>query len=492
MNSRSLILTSLLILIAALPLALRAEEDTYTSSLPIILSPPGVYQVDDEISLQTAVQAANNTGQMPRIELIADIQLTEPLPQLHNPGAGIAILDGRDHILDGNRLGTILSIGPGTAIIVENLTITNGSGTSGPEIDCGGAIYSEGLLTLRRTRLHDNWGRLGGAICIITPQPNTAHLTIQDSTLDHNTAYTSGGAIYAYAENGPVRIAIDDALIQANKAQNYGGGIATFAWTGAILTHDIQDTTLSDNHVQRHTGGAISAVTNDGTIDTTITRCTITANSAVNTGGFYQEGSSTHGGKATGTIKNSTFSGNTAHTIGGAISNIDFKYSINETTPHTPNKLREARDKPRAVIGGADLAIYFSTITGNRAERGSGVYNEDHLYVFGTIIAGNEEPGGDCWNPLQSGGYNLGSDGSCFFDRPPTDLQYGNADLQPLALNPPGSTATHALGPDSDALDRIPTGSSGCDPSGNTDQRGVPRPQPAGGLCDIGAYENNP
>jgi hypothetical protein len=66
------------------------------------------------------------------------------------------------------------------------------------------------------------------------------------------------------------------------------------------------------------------------------------------------------------------------------------------------------------------------------------------------------------------------------------------AGLLPLALNAPGTSATHALGPGSQALDRIPLGGSGCGTVMSADQRDEPRPEGEGGLCDIGAYEKGP
>jgi hypothetical protein len=136
------------------------------------------------------------------------------------------------------------------------------------------------------------------------------------------------------------------------------------------------------------------------------------------------------------------------------------------------------------------VEVFNSTITGNWANRGSGIFNSNEgiFELSGTIVAGNESGGRDCWEPVGSGGYNLDSDSSCGLGQP-TDLPGGQADLRPLALNAPGKTATHALGPDSQARDRIPMGELGCDPATDTDQRGVPRPQPAGGSCDSGAYE---
>jgi hypothetical protein len=62
----------------------------------------------------------------------------------------------------------------------------------------------------------------------------------------------------------------------------------------------------------------------------------------------------------------------------------------------------------------------------------------------------------------------------------------------PLALYTPGATETHALSYGSPAIDRIPLGAVGCGTAIAADQRDEPRPQPAGGLCDIGAFERGP
>ncbi|MEA2424978.1 MAG: hypothetical protein QOH13_1388, partial [Thermoleophilaceae bacterium] len=61
----------------------------------------------------------------------------------------------------------------------------------------------------------------------------------------------------------------------------------------------------------------------------------------------------------------------------------------------------------------------------------------------------------------------------------------GDPALGPLQANG-GPTLTMALGGGSAALDQIPHGTANCPYS---DQRGVTRPYPAGGLCDIGAFE---
>jgi CSLREA domain-containing protein len=102
-----------------------------------------------------------------------------------------------------------------------------------------------------------------------------------------------------------------------------------------------------------------------------------------------------------------------------------------------------------------------------------------------TVFASNTVPGGaqNCAsNPpgsVADGGHNLSfPDSTC----PGSN---GDPALGPLQDNG-GPTQTMALGGASAALDQIPSGTASC-PAG--DQRGVSRPYPPGGLCDIGAFE---
>src|SRR4029077_10669211 len=70
------------------------------------------------------------------------------------------------------------------------------------------------------------------------------------------------------------------------------------------------------------------------------------------------------------------------------------------------------------------------------------------------------------------------------------DITNPTPDLGPLASNG-GPTKTQALLPGSPAIDAgnpVPPGSAG-DACAATDQRGIVRPQPPGGRCDIGAFE---
>jgi hypothetical protein len=102
---------------------------------------------------------------------------------------------------------------------------------------------------------------------------------------------------------------------------------------------------------------------------------------------------------------------------------------------------------------------------------------------------------GECGGAT-SGGGNLESPGdTCGFDQP-TDLVNVSAEdlkLGPLADNG-GPTMTHALLPGSVAINRIPEVDC-VDAEGEpltTDQRGEPRPETGGTMCDVGAFEVQP
>jgi len=87
-----------------------------------------------------------------------------------------------------------------------------------------------------------------------------------------------------------------------------------------------------------------------------------------------------------------------------------------------------------------------------------------------------------------SGGYNIvGGTDACGFDDPTdlVDVSSAALALGPLSDNG-GPTMTHALLQGSVAIDTIPGAMCEVD----EDQRGEPRP--AGGMCDVGAFEVQP
>lgn len=466
-------------------LALRAPspaaELDFHAILPLVVAAPGVDVVADEAALRAAIEAANVAGQAPRLELAADIRLTAPLPALDNPRGGVLTLAGNGHSLDGQGVGPVLAIGPGTVIMVDGLTIRGGVG------ECGGGVYNEGLLTLQHSEVRDNQAHLGGGVCVHSAT-QTARLTLLDSTVAGNAA-SEGGGLYALASGtddssvaASVVITATRLTLQDNQADN-GGGVVGAAGQNAYVGLYIENSLLTGNRATLH-GGALLSQTIKGAIHTIVQRSALTFNEAAAGGAIYNEGTTGiewyEGGRATLDVINSTLSGNIASS-GGAI------FNYQSELPFPP--LRLAQVPP--PYGGAFASVAYSTLTANAADEGSGVWNGGRLSLLSTIIAGNAAAGGDCHdaNYLYSSGHNLDGDNSCGLDQS-SDLPGGLVDLLPLTLNPPGTTPTHALGPASQARDHIPLDEGGCSVwTPNPDQRGVERPQPFHGWCDIGAYE---
>ncbi len=165
-------------------------------------------------------------------------------------------------------------------------------------------------------------------------------------------------------------------------------------------------------------------------------------------GGIYNGGN-------TVTINNSTLSGNSA-TIGGGIYN------------------------------SGTATISNSTLSGNSATYyGGGINNNGGTTTVKNSIVGNSS-GGDCYGTITASGANLDTDGSCggFTTVTPAQLNLG-----PLALNPPGTAATQALLPGSVAINAAPDCTDVSSHPVTTDQRGVVRPDNGESACDIGAFE---
>ncbi len=261
----------------------------------------------------------------------------------------------------------------------------------------------------------------------------------------HRIAVTGGGFPPPYeGERGIVNLGtltLSNSLVFGN----LGGGI----FNAGILT--IRDVSLSDNGTTRSDGLDGGGIFNAGTM--TVTNAAISGNSALGGGGGIL-----NTGDGTADVVNSTISGNFASAEGGGISN--------EGT----------------------LTMTNCTVSGNISDEQQGsaiatVANRSSM-LSSVLIDG------DCQGPTTSDGYNIESPGdTCGFDQ--TGDQSGvtaqQLNLGPLQDNG-GPTETRALLPGSVAVDVIPE--AVCDV--NTDQRGEPRPETGGTMCDVGAFEVQP
>ncbi|HWN41199.1 MAG TPA: CSLREA domain-containing protein [Thermoanaerobaculia bacterium] len=239
------------------------------------------------------------------------------------------------------------------------------------------------------------------------------------------------------AEGGGIRsfsvLALIRSTVRSNRADHEGGGIAALDFIG-------RDSTISGNFAGT-SGGGISA--------------------------------------DTANLENVTLSGNQAGDMGGGASFSDFATELRNVT-----------------------------ITGNSARLGGGLAVEttcpnilcppNHFEMERTVIAGNTVTGyaasADCDAVGHSGTHNLfgiaGGCGPAGGDLAGTLAQPLDPRLTPLGDHG-GPTFTHALLPDSPAIDLAPAAS--CP---GADQRGRPRPadgdQDGAALCDAGAVERLP
>ncbi len=271
----------------------------------------------------------------------------------------------------------------------------------------------------------------------------------QDVTISGAGAITTiidGGdidRIFHVAPSGGVTVMISDLTIRnGNSSGLAGGGIRN----GGTL--DLQDIALSSN-VSANDGGAILNL-----VTLTITNSTINGNTASgNGGGIFNSGNLT--------LRNSTVTSNTATDEGGGIFN---------TT-------------------GATATINNTTISHNSAaiNNGGGISDNGTITLTNTIVANNT--GNNCASTIPSMGNNLDSGNTCGFTGA-GDITNQDPRLDVLANNG-GLTLTRALLTGSPAIDAgsIPPALPACEA---TDQRGVTRPFPVGGACDIGAFEVTP
>lgn len=235
------------------------------------------------------------------------------------------------------------------------------------------------------------------------------------------------------------------------------------------------------------------------------------------------------------TLTNVTVDGNEAD-YGGGIE-VDGPVTLHNSTVSNNTALAGGGGGIMNYINGP-LILNNSTVSGNKGGYGGGIAASNHgntLFLNNSTVSGNTGEGlnqqagtviikntilanngaQNCRFQVQSqisgalisGGHNLSTDNSCSpasivapnvsggLDQAKRDLNNTPAQLAPLALNLPGSTATHAL---CKGLG-VPHASCGAasspaiDKGGDclaVDQRGVPRPQ--GAACDIGAYELGP
>ena len=332
--------------------------------------------------------------------------------------------------------------GAGIAVSISGLTIQNGTTQVISFVNAnGGAI----LLGVAQTQG--------------SPIPS-GRLTLTDCIVANSSTPRDGGGIF----NNAGTLTLIRTTVSGNTAGDNGGGMAN--GDGGVV--QLSESTLTGNFAPQ--GGAVfSGYFDTGTSTKfTVTNSTIAANSAGN-GPGQGIGAGIFANRGEFAIVNSTITGNTSKFSSGGI-HAAISVTLNNVT----------------IAGNT---------AGTSAAGGFGAGFEGFVTASNTIFSGNTLVGtpNDCGGTLTSAGYNLiKSTVGCTITGVTTGNIIGqDAQLAPLTDNG-GATQTLALLPGSPAINAgnpaVPgSGGNACTVS---DQRGVSRPQPASGRCDIGAFES--
>ncbi len=473
---------------------------------------------------------------------------------IFNNGGSLTVVDSAitDNVAGTGGMGGIAHGGDGA-------TATNGGnggdafGGAGGAGGDGGGIHNTGVLVLARVKVTANMagaggaggpatgGQSGGAISTAggtgglglgggggtggrgggVGESGGGSLKIVKSVIGRNTAGAGGPGAFGQGGLGGLSGGTSGAGGPGGTGQGgiggtggYGGGVS--AADPAVVTADliVGNSAGAAGHGGNGTGGAGGVTTGSG------------AGSVSGDGGNAfngQAGFASRGGGLwlTGSVTNSTITGNTAGAGGdaGNATGGNGGNSINGSGGDGGGGFGQSTGSgARGGYGGGlstegSLTIRHATVTANRPGSG-GAAGSDTAgsggngptpgsagtvtngspgspgrgggwgAIFGTtrltnsILASNGGP--SCAGPLVNGGHNISfGDATC----PGAKV---NPKLDGLANNG-GGTKTQALGPGSPAINAIPATGAACSP---TDQRGVHRPN--GPRCDIGAYEHAP
>ena len=289
-----------------------------------------------------------------------------------------------DSTFKGNDAGKSMggAIRNDSGDIQKNGTITiTGSTFEGNKAGNGGAVWngSNGEVTITDSTFKGNTAVAEGGLGQGGAITNADQMTITGGSFANNTANYSGGAIYngAHAAPGQTSLTIDGTTFTGNsvtadfnttKNDNIAGG-AIFNDTNAKL--DVKNATFTDN-TSSLKGGAI--FNRDGEV--TITNSTFKGNSVPKSaGGAVLNESGNTGISGTITIKGSTFEGNKAGNGGAVWNGSNGKVEIADST-FKGNTALAGIGQGGAITNADQMTITGSTFEGNQAGKiGGAIFN---------------------------------------------------------------------------------------------------------------------
>jgi hypothetical protein len=301
-------------------------------------------------------------------------------------------------------------------------------------------------------------------------------------------AIAEGGGPHTFSCVGPQTVTTDAEIVIDNNVILDGEGNLTVDGNDDRMVFSVPEGVTAELHGFALTGNG-SAISVVGATFT-LANCSVFDNAGLgvfnNSGAVTVLGSTVSGNRinvwndgGTMAVENSTISGGKdagGEVASGGIQGGEHLTMVNSTVSGNAGV---------GVSVGSTTALTNCTISDNEVAA-IGIGQDSAVTLAGTIIDGGCNMGG----AATSDGYNIESPGNtCGFDQTgdQSDITEMQLNLGDLADNG-GPTMTHEPGAGSAAIDHIPGGA--CDLT--EDQRGEPRPEPGGTMCDVGSVEVQP
>ncbi len=255
-----------LVILLGLPMVAGAATLTVTTATDELDVPAGANlslreAVRDAAAGDTIVFAAGLSGQTITLlqalggEIVVAKDLTFDASSL---AAGLTI--------SGGGTSRIFSVGFGQNVALTGLTLTGGNGTGVTLSGNGGALFSQGTLTLSRCTFTGNTANNGAGVY------SSATATVDSCTFSANTGAGSGGGMFSVGT-----LTMSRSTFSGNTVNNNGGALLVFASTAML-----ENCTLTGNAATGGTAGggglfAASAMP-------TIKNCIVAGNTATKAG----------------------------------------------------------------------------------------------------------------------------------------------------------------------------------------------------------------
>ena len=347
-----------------------------------------------DCSLREAVAIANSTSDNDIIQFDSSVFSSPQTITLDgneltiaNNGSLTISGNGADLLtIDGNNLSRVVRI-EGATVTIAGVKITNGKIIGNG--DGAGVFNNFGTLTINQSVITGNTGALGQFSGSGGGVYNRGTMFINNSIISNNTAVSQGGGISndSGASGMTSVITINNTFISDNLTNGLGAGL----YNHFDCTMNVTNSAVFENAAS---GGG--GVFSNGTLN--LTGVFVSNNTATQSGGGIGGG-----GRALLTLNDATISKNSAMAMGGGIAatgGTNGRLNMNGST---------VLSNTASGDGGGIYAFRYlvtttlSTISGNGAINGGGIYNDslsDTVTVNTSTISGNtaNKNGGGVFN----------------------------------------------------------------------------------------------